>query len=82
MGRKSVREDELLQAGGLLSFPRTGCALLRSIDLSMTKRHQRFGCTINKIAIKWRARRHDFRTFLGNLVSSLHQFDSSSALEL
>src|SRR5215472_9605694 len=29
MGRKSVREAELLLSGGLLSFPRTGCALLR-----------------------------------------------------
>jgi hypothetical protein len=27
MGRKLVRENELLQPGGLLSFPRTGCAL-------------------------------------------------------
>jgi hypothetical protein len=26
-GRKSVRENELYQQGGLLSFPRTGCAL-------------------------------------------------------
>ena len=26
-GRKSVRESELLRPGGLLSFPRTGCAL-------------------------------------------------------
>jgi hypothetical protein len=31
-GRKSVRENELLPSGGLLSFPRTGCALLRSCD--------------------------------------------------
>src|ERR1700689_938607 len=27
MGRKLVRKNELLQPGGLLSFPRTGCAL-------------------------------------------------------
>jgi len=32
MGRKLVRESELLQSGGLLSFPRTGCALLRDGD--------------------------------------------------
>ena len=30
MGRKLVRENEFLQAGGLLSFPRTGCALRAS----------------------------------------------------
>jgi hypothetical protein len=27
VGRKLVRENELLRSGGLLSFPRTGCAL-------------------------------------------------------
>ena len=32
MGRKLVRKDELPESGGLLSFPRTGCALLRSGD--------------------------------------------------
>ncbi len=26
-GRKSVRENKLFGSGGLLSFPRTGCAL-------------------------------------------------------
>ena len=30
MGRKLVRENELLRSGGLLSFPRTGCALCAS----------------------------------------------------
>jgi len=34
MGRKSVREDKLYEQGGLLSFPRTGCALLRCEDVS------------------------------------------------
>ena len=34
MGRKLVRENELLPSGGLLSFPRTGCALLRYQDIS------------------------------------------------
>src|SRR5258708_17150927 len=33
MGRKLVRENELLRSGGLLSFPRTGCALSRFADL-------------------------------------------------
>ena len=33
MGRKLVRDNELLQSGGLLSFPRTGCALSRSGEL-------------------------------------------------
>jgi hypothetical protein len=35
MGRKLVREDELYKQGGLLSFPRTGCALLRCENISM-----------------------------------------------
>jgi hypothetical protein len=30
MGRKVARENELLRSGGLLSFPRTGCALRAS----------------------------------------------------
>jgi hypothetical protein len=34
MGRKLVRENELLQSGGLLSFPRTGCALRAPVSLS------------------------------------------------
>jgi hypothetical protein len=34
MGRKLVRENELLQSGGLLSFPRTGCALCAVMILS------------------------------------------------
>src|SRR5260370_16622179 len=33
MGRKLVRENELLRSGGLVSFPRTGCALSRFADL-------------------------------------------------
>ncbi len=32
-GRKLVRKNELLRPGGLLSFPRTGCALVRSADI-------------------------------------------------
>jgi len=34
MGRKLVRENGLLRSGGLLSFPRTGCALRASVILS------------------------------------------------
>jgi hypothetical protein len=34
MGRKLVRENELLRSGGLLSFPRTGRALRASVILS------------------------------------------------
>src|SRR5258705_13436142 len=34
MGRKLVRENQLLQLGGLLSFPRTGCALCTGLILS------------------------------------------------
>jgi hypothetical protein len=37
MGRKLVRENELLRSGGLLSFPRTGCALRASVILSREK---------------------------------------------
>src|SRR6478609_801006 len=33
-GRKSVRNLNFRQQGGLLSFPRTGCALLRSANLT------------------------------------------------
>jgi hypothetical protein len=36
-GRKSVRETNCDRPGGLLSSPRTGCALLRSADLITTR---------------------------------------------
>lgn len=34
MGRKLVRENELLRSGGLLSFPQTGCALRAVVILT------------------------------------------------
>ncbi len=40
MGRKLVREDELLRSGGLLSFPRTGCALCAAVMLSRALKSQ------------------------------------------
>jgi hypothetical protein len=45
MGRKLVRENELLRSGGLLSFPRTGCALRASVILSREKRSRLYGRT-------------------------------------
>ncbi len=45
MGRKLVRENEFLRSGGLLSFPRTGCALRASVILSREKRSRHYGRT-------------------------------------
>src|SRR5947209_2428757 len=45
MGRKLVRENKLLRSGGLLSFPRTGCALRASVILSREKRSWHYGRT-------------------------------------
>jgi len=46
MGRKLVRKNELLRSGGLLSFPRTGCALRASVILSREKRSRHHGRTV------------------------------------
>jgi hypothetical protein len=45
MGRKLVRDNELLQSGGLLSFPRTGCALRAPVILSRGQRSRHYGRT-------------------------------------
>jgi len=45
MGRKLVRENELLQSGGLLSFPRTGCALCAAVILSRGQRSRHYRYT-------------------------------------
>jgi hypothetical protein len=45
MGRKLVRDNELLQSGGLLSFPRTGCALRAPVSLSRGRRSRHYGRT-------------------------------------
>jgi len=45
MGRKLVRENESLRSGGLLSFPRTGCALRAPVILSREKRSRHYGRT-------------------------------------
>jgi hypothetical protein len=42
MGRKSVRENELFESGGLLSFPRTGCAHCAEVILSRGQRSQHY----------------------------------------
>jgi len=43
MGRKLVRDNELLQSGGLLSFPRTGCAHRAPVILSRGQRSRHNG---------------------------------------
>src|SRR5260370_38966237 len=43
MGRKSVRKNELSRSGGLLSFPRTGCALRASVILSRGQKSHDIG---------------------------------------
>jgi hypothetical protein len=43
MGRKSVRKNELFRSGGLLSFPRTGCALRASVILSRGQKSHDIG---------------------------------------
>jgi hypothetical protein len=43
MGRKLVRENELLRSGGLLSFPRTGCALCAAVVLSRALKSRHHG---------------------------------------
>jgi hypothetical protein len=45
MGRKLVRDNDLLQSGGLLSFPRTGCALRAPVILSRGQRSRHYGRT-------------------------------------
>ena len=42
MGRKLVRENELFESGGLLSFPRTGCAHCAVVILSRGQRSQHY----------------------------------------
>jgi hypothetical protein len=43
MGRKSVRKNELFRSGGLLSFPRTGCALRASVILTRGQKSHDIG---------------------------------------
>src|SRR6267143_7084371 len=45
MGRKLVRENEWLRSGGLLSFPRTGCALCALAMLSREQKSRHHGHT-------------------------------------
>ncbi|SRR5258708_4840641 len=80
MGRKLVRENELLRSGGLLSFPRTGCALSRFADLitravkSALRSHQpnaqRARVALVLRALTWARKLPDGRQPLPNRVMS------------
>jgi hypothetical protein len=52
MGRKLVRENQLLRSGGLLSFPRTGCALYAAVMLSRGQKSRHYDHTRPSDSVK------------------------------